>query len=36
MAGGYAGMGEAARRQVESEFNWRHTLPPVKALLEAV
>ena len=35
MAGGYAGMGEAARRQVESEFNWAHTLPPVKALLEA-
>ena len=36
MAGGYAGMGEAARRRVESEFNWEHTLPPVKALLEVV
>lgn len=34
MAGGFRDLGTAARARVEEDFNWEHTLPPVKDLLE--
>ncbi len=33
-AGGHPEMGTAARVRVEQDFNWDHTLPPVKDLLD--
>lgn len=34
VADAYPEMGKAARARVEQDFNWHHTLPPVKDLLE--
>jgi len=34
VAGGFEDMGTLARVRVEQDFNWEHTLPPVKDLLE--
>lgn len=34
LRGGFTDMGRAARTRVEQDFNWDHTLPPVRKLLE--